>query len=91
MKYLDQLGRDMVAYLPKGVRKTYVQVEFIVDKDGVPVNFKVLKGSADDDFIDEIINRMEKMPTWKAAVLNDKPVAKKMIQTVTVEIPQAGI
>ncbi len=87
-KWLDQLGKEMVAYLPKGVRKAYVQVEFIVDKDGTPVNFKILKGSADDDFIDEMISRMEKMPTWKAAILNDKPVAKKIIQTVTVEIPQ---
>ena len=86
MKYLDKLGKDMVAYLPEGVRKSYVQVEFVVDKDGVPVNFKILKGIKDaDDFNDELIIRMEKMGTWNPAILNDKPVAKKMIQTVTVE------
>ena len=88
MKYLDQLGKDMVAYLPEGVRKSYVQVEFVVDKDGVPVNFKILKGIKDaDDFNDELIIRMENMGTWNPAILNDKPVAKKMIQTVTIEIP----
>jgi hypothetical protein len=65
-----------------------VQVEFIVDKDGVPVNFKVLKGMNDQDFIDELISRMEDMGTWKPAILNDKPVAKKIIQTVTVEAAQ---
>jgi hypothetical protein len=27
---------------------------------------------------------MEKMPNWKPAMLNDKPVAKKMVQTITV-------
>lgn len=85
MKYLDKLGKEMVAYLPNGISKAYVQVEFIIDKDGVPVNFKVLRGMKDDDFNDELISRMEKMPTWKPAILNDKPVAKKMIQTVTVE------
>lgn len=85
MKYLDQLGKDMAALLPDHVKKAYVQVEFIVDADGVPVNFKILKGIKDgDDFHDELIKRLENMGTWKPAILNDKAVAKKMIQTVTV-------
>lgn len=85
MKYLEQLGKDMVAYLPTGTRKAFIQVEFIVDKDGVPVNLKVLRGSNDDDFNDELIKRLENMGTWQPALLHDKPVAKKMVQTVTVE------
>jgi outer membrane biosynthesis protein TonB len=60
------------------------QVEFIVDKDGTPTNFKVLRGINDDDFNDELIARLEKMPLWKPAILHDKPVPKKMVQTVTV-------
>ena len=83
MKYLDDLGKDMGDYLPSGVKKAYVQVEFIVDKDGVPVNFKVLKGITDEDFIEELIKRMEDMGTWQPALLHGKPVAKKLIQTVT--------
>ncbi len=85
MKYLETLGHEMVTYLPAGVTKTYIQVEFIVDKDGTPTNFKVLKGASMDDIGDELISRMEKMPTWQPALLHDKPVAKKMVQTVTVE------
>ena len=89
IKYLDQLGKEMVAYLPEGIKKTYVQVEFVVDKDGVPVNFKILKGPKDaDDFMDELIIRLEKMGTWKPAMLYDKPVAKKMVQTVSVIVPE---
>ena len=89
MKYLEQLGKDMATYLPAGIKKAYVQVEFIVDKDGVPVNFKVLKSVKDgDDLNDELINRLENMGTWKPAMLHDKPVAKKMVQTVTIEVPQ---
>jgi hypothetical protein len=84
MKYLDKLGTEMLPLLPEGITKAYVQVEFIVDKDGTPTNFKVLKGMSDDDFNDELINRIEKMPVWKPAILHDKPVPKKMIQTVTV-------
>lgn len=85
MQYLAQVGKDMTQFLPEETRKAYVQVEFIVDKDGVPTNFKVLKGMKDEDFIDELITRLEKMPEWKPALLHDKPVAKKMIQTITVE------
>jgi hypothetical protein len=63
-----------------------VQVEFIVDKDGVPCNFKILKSIKDGEyeFDDELITRMEKMGTWQPAILSDKPVAKKMVQTVIV-------
>ena len=85
LKYLEVLGKEMVAYLPKGIKKAYVQVEFIIDADGSPVNFKVVKGMNDDDFNDELISRMEKMPVWQPAILNDKPVPKKMVQTVMVE------
>jgi len=85
-KYLEQLGHEMTAYLPKGIPKAYIQVEFVVDKDGVPVNFKVLKSVKDgEEFNDELIERMEKMGTWQPALLNDKPVAKKMVQTITIE------
>ncbi len=83
--YLDRIGKEMAPFLPKETKKAYVQVEFIVDKDGVPVNFKVLRGVNSDDFNDELIERLEKMGTWQPALLNDQPVAKKIIQTITVE------
>ena len=85
MKYLDQLGKELTSYLPQGMLKAFVQVEFIIDKDGVPVNIKVLKGFRNgEDFNEELIARLEKMGTWEPALLNDRPVAKKMIQTITV-------
>ncbi len=85
-KYLDRLGKEMAIFLPKEVKKAYVQVEFIVDKDGVPVNFKILRSIKDGEyeFDDELLTRMEKMGTWQPAILSDKPVAKKMVQTVVV-------
>jgi hypothetical protein len=85
MKYLEKLGNDFSVHLPEGVKKAYIQVEFIVDKDGTPVNFKILKGLKDgEELHDELISAMEKMGTWKPALLHDKPVPKKMVQTVTV-------
>ena len=89
LKYLDKLGKEMRDYLPKATRKAFVQLEFIVDKDGVPVNFKVIRGGVNADFNDELISRIEAtMATWQPALLNDKPVPKKMVQTVTIEIPE---
>lgn len=84
MKYLETLGKEMGSSLPDDMTKAYVQVEFIIDADGTPTNFKILKGMSDQDFNDDLITRMEKMPTWKPALLHDKPVPKKMVQTVTV-------
>jgi len=87
LKYLDKLGKEMRDYLPKANRKAFVQLEFIVDKDGVPVNFKVIRGGVNAGFNDELISRIEEtMGTWQPALLNDKPVPKKMVQTVTIEI-----
>lgn len=89
MAYLEKVGKEIVSFLPKGVKKAYVQVEFVIDKDGVPVNFKILKSVKDSDELnDELIVRLENMGTWKPALLHDKPVAKKMIQTVTIEVKE---
>jgi murein L,D-transpeptidase YafK len=88
MKWLDKTGKDMLEFLPVSQKKAYVQVEFIVDQDGMPVNFKVLRGVDNEDFNDELIARLEKMPVWKPAILYDKPVAKKMVQTIAIELPE---
>jgi hypothetical protein len=49
----------------------------------------VTRGSVNEDFNDELISRIEAtMATWQPALLNDKPVPKKMVQTVTIEIPE---
>ncbi|GAB3423370.1 L,D-transpeptidase family protein [Niabella aquatica] len=81
--YLKELGKDMVKVLPDSVTKAYAQVEFIIDKDGVPVNFKVLKG-VDSYFNAVLVEKMEQMPKWSPAIYREKPVAKKMVQTIPV-------
>ncbi len=83
LDYLQQLGKEMVAYLPGSTKKAHVQVEFIIDADGTPVNFKVIKG-VDEDFDDELITHLEKMPSWQPALLNDKPVPKKLKQSIEI-------
>ncbi|HUC80749.1 MAG TPA: L,D-transpeptidase family protein [Flavisolibacter sp.] len=84
LKYLDQLGKALAPSLPQGTTKANVVVEFIVDTDGVPVNFKVLQG-VNEEFNDHLITLMEKMPEWTPAVLDDKPVPKKIKQSFFIE------
>lgn len=84
LSYLTEAGKKMTPFLPEGVKKAYVQVEFIVDADGTPTNFKVLKG-VNSEFDDDLISLLEKMPEWKPAILQEKPVAKKIRQGFTIE------
>lgn len=83
LKYLDQLGKTLAPALPSGTSKANIVVEFIVDTDGVPVNFQVLQG-VNEDFDDQLITVMEKMPEWEPAILDDKPVAKKIRQSFVI-------
>src|SRR5205814_1866910 len=61
----------------------YRQLPVIMDSDGTPVNFKIVRG-VDEDFNDELITQLEKMPAWKPALLNDKIVAKKLKQSIEI-------
>jgi hypothetical protein len=84
LKYLKKMGSALSTSLPAGTPKAYVTVEFIIDADGVPTNFNVVKGVS-QAFDDELITVLEQMPPWKPAILNDKPVAKKMKQGFAIE------
>ncbi|GAC1703584.1 MAG: hypothetical protein NVS9B7_00470 [Flavisolibacter sp.] len=80
LKYLEKIGTALIPSLPEGTKKAHVIIEFIIDKDGTPTNFKVIKGV--DEYFDEgLIKMLEQMPLWQPAILNDKPVAKKMKQS----------
>jgi murein L,D-transpeptidase YafK len=84
LAYLDKMGKALVTSLPEGTKKANITVEFIIDVDGVPTNFKVLNG-VNEAFNDELITVLEQMPVWTPAILNDKPVPKKMKQSFVIE------
>ncbi|MBD0376964.1 MAG: L,D-transpeptidase family protein [Flavisolibacter sp.] len=84
LRYLEKTGKALQSSLPDGMKKAYVQVEFIIDKDGLPTNFKIIKG-VNDDFDDELITVLEQMPAWQPAILQDKVVAKRMKQSIVIE------
>jgi hypothetical protein len=76
LKYLSTVGKAMLPSLPSGVKKAFVQVEFIIDKDGTPTNFVMIKG-VNADFDEDLITMLEAMPTWQPAILQEKAVAKR--------------
>jgi nucleoid-associated protein YejK len=84
LKYIDKTGKALAAELPEGKRKVNIMIEFVVDADGVPVNFKVLNG-VNEEFDDELITALEQMPQWQPAMLHDKPVPKLMKQSFVIE------
>ncbi len=78
-KFLEDAVRALQPSLPAGFPKTNISIEFIVDRDGVPVNFKILRGLFDyPELQTTLIERLERMPAWKPAQLNNLPVAKKI-------------
>jgi murein L,D-transpeptidase YafK len=84
LKYLEKMGKALAPSLPDGTKKAFVVVEFIVDADGTPTNFKMARG-INEDFDDELITVLEKMPNWQPALLNNKPVAWKIKQSFAIE------
>lgn len=84
LTYLDKMGKALASSLPEGVNKANIIVEFIIDTDGVPTNFKVLRG-VNEEFDDELITVLEQMPTWTPAELNEKAVPRKMKQSFVIE------
>jgi murein L,D-transpeptidase YafK len=81
--FLDDVTRDMAPYLDKDMKKTFVMVEFIIDKDGKPAYAKVIKGG-NDEMNDKIQEKFENMPRWKAATRGGKNVAIKLKQSLEI-------
>jgi murein L,D-transpeptidase YafK len=84
LNYLKKMGNALAAQLPEGTKKANVVVEFIVDVDGTPTNFNVVKG-VNSEFDDELVTVLEQMPAWQPALINERMVAKKMKQSFVVE------
>ena len=71
----------MPASLGKDELKT-VRINFKVDVDGTVTGFTVLQ-SAGREFDNEVIRVLKKMPRWKPAMQNGRPVAVPFTQPVT--------
>jgi periplasmic protein TonB len=81
--WLSYLRRHLVApaSLEAGESKTVI-INFKVDTDGSITSFYV-KQSAGREFDNEVMRVIKKMPKWKPAIKNGKPVAVPFFQPVT--------
>ena len=82
--FLDQVSKEMIQYLDEGQQKTYVMIEFIIDKEGKPVYAKVLKGG-NEELNDRLEEKFENMAVWVPAVRTEKNVPIKLKQTIIIE------
>jgi murein L,D-transpeptidase YafK len=85
-RFLERVSAAVAGHLPSGITRAFLQVEFVVDKDGVPVNFTVVRGLSDAVVLHQkLVEELEAMPSWSPALLAKKPVPKKMLQTITID------
>ena len=82
--FIDQTSRELVEFLPLNLKRTYVMIEFIIDKNGKLAYAKVIKGG-NDELNDHLQEKFENMPDWKPASRLEKNVAIKLKQSIVVE------
>lgn len=82
-KFLDETSKDLSKYLEKDQLKTYVMIEFIIDKNGAPAYSKVIRGG-NDDLNDALQEKFESMPNWIPATRQGKNVAIKLKQSLEI-------
>jgi len=81
--FLDNLSKEMSKDLEEGQRKTFVQVEYIIDAEGKPVYARVLRGG--NDVMNEKIEKaFEQMPQWTPAKHYGKKIGIKLKQSIMV-------
>lgn len=82
--FINNLSTELSPLLPEGRSRAFVQVEFIVTKEGKLILPKVLSG-ASAEMNNLIIDRFEAMPAWQPAI-NEKeqPIAVRLQQTIEV-------
>ena len=71
------MDKDFAVYLTKEIKTVYVQIEYIIDKDGNVVNPKILRGG-NDEVNDHILDVFESMPKWTPAIRQEKKVPIKL-------------
>lgn len=81
--FIDQLAADLSAYLLPAKKRIFVQVDFVIDKEGNLVNVKVAD-NANNEMNNLIIERFEALPKWSPAI-RQEPVAIRLQQSIMIE------
>ncbi|HVM88170.1 MAG TPA: hypothetical protein VMT76_08265 [Puia sp.] len=82
-EFLDHLSQEMAKDLEEGQKKTFVQVEYIIDENGKPVYANVLRGG-NDIMNQKIEEAFERMPQWNPAKHYGKNIGIKLKQNIMI-------
>jgi len=81
--FLDNLSKEMAKDLEEGQKKTFVQVEYIIDAEGKCVYAMVLRGG-NEEMNPKIEAAFEAMPQWKPAKHYGKNIGIKLKQSIMI-------
>ncbi len=81
--FIDKLSEDLSPLMPSTRKRMFIQVDFVVDKQGNVVNVKV-GDNANNEMNNLILRRFESLPKWSPAE-RQEPVAMRLVQTIVVE------
>ncbi len=87
-EFIDRMSREMISYLDKDQKKTFILMDFIIDKDGKPAYAKVLNGG-NDKLNEKLELEFEAMPLWTPARKGEQTVAMRLKQSIVIEKPEA--
>ncbi|MEO7311528.1 MAG: L,D-transpeptidase family protein [Chitinophagaceae bacterium] len=83
-KFLDEVAVNAAPFLPEGIKRMFVTVEFIVDKTGKVILPKVLTNTT-PEMHNMLIEHFEAMPAWTPALdTKDQPVPVKLQQGIEI-------
>jgi murein L,D-transpeptidase YafK len=85
--FVEHVSKEMVKYLDDEQAKTYVMIEFVLNKEGKTIYARVTKGG-NVDLNNHLEERFENMPTWAPAIRTEKPVSVKLKQSIFIEKPE---
>jgi len=85
--FLNKTEKEMAPYLEEGQTKTYVLVEFIIDKEGNPSHAKVIRGG-NEELNEKLVEKFNAMPQWTPAIRLEKNTAIRLKQNITVQVEQ---
>ena len=85
--FLNKTEKEMAPYLDDGQTKTYILVEFIIDKEGNPSHAKVIRGG-NEDLNEKLVEKFNAMPQWTPAIRLEKNTAIRLKQNITVQVEQ---
>lgn len=84
--FVDKVGAELAAFMPEEKQRLFAKLEFIVNRQGKVVNVEV-DGQVNNEMNNLIIERFETLPAWTPALIKDKPMPKRLSQSIMVTAP----